>query len=564
MNHSAATTRVPAPRPVVSSDSVARLPRWPLWLLCSAYVLPGFIGRDPWTGDGPTFGVAWLIAQGHSSWLHPTLWGHPMGGGWLAYWLGAFGVKLFGAWLGAPAASRIPFIALLALCLAQTWHAAYFLALRDEAQPVRPAFGEPVPRYAYARAMADGALLSLVACLGLLVRGHEGTPALVQLTGAGSLLLGLALLPRRSLACGLALFSGLFALGLAGAAWLGLFAALLCGVLLALPVASQRRGLPALALACGALLCVAVLVHVHGATAARWPSAASARHFLSVLAWFLWPAWPLACWAVWRWRASLGAWHVLAPLALGLLCLLSALLSRPGGAPLLLVLPAAAVLGSLALPVMRRGSLAALDWFALMFFSLLALVVWVLWVALLTGVPAHPAMNIQRLAPGYHAHLRALPLLLALLASLAWAAVVAWRAGRHRHPIWKGMVLSAGGVTLVWLLVGTLWLPVLDYASSYRALGHDIARTLHRERAGPQPRVQALGLNPAQQALLGYWARIDVLPGRGAEADRARYVLELSRGGGSDGLAHGVLLWRGHRPGEHDELLRLWRRGARR
>ena len=564
MNTSAEAPRPPAPRPVVSSESLARLPRWPLWLLCLAYVLPGFIGRDPWTGDGQTFGVAWQIAQGHSPWLHPQLWGHAVGGGWLAYWLGAASLKLSAAWLGAPAASRLPFMVLLALCLLQIWHAAYQLALRDEAQPVRPAFGEPVPRKAYARAMADGALLSLLACLGLLVRGHETTPALVQLAGVGALLLGLALLPGRRLGACAAMLAGLLALAFGGAAWLGLFAALLTGALLVHPLLRGWRVLPALTLLAAMGACVAVLVHLHGATAARWPSAASAQHFVSVLAWFVWPAWPLACWAVWRWRASLGAWHVLAPLALALLCLLSALLSSSGSAPLLLVLPPAAVLGSLALPVMRRGSLAALDWFALMFFSLLALVVWVLWVALLTGEPAHPAANIARLAPGYHAHLRLLPLLLALLATAAWAAVVAWRAGRHRHPLWKGMVLSAGGVTLVWLLVGTLWLPVLDYASSYRALGFGIADALREHGAGPAPRVQTLGLNPAQQALLGYWSSAHFEPGAWPQARRAPYVLTLTRGPWMPHPLPGTLLWSGHRPGESDEMLRLWRRDAAR
>lgn len=564
MNPSVDSPRTPPPRPVVSNESVARLPRWPLWLLCMAYVLPGFIGRDPWTGDGQTFGVAWQVALGHASWLQPTLWGHTVGGGWLAYWLGALGLKAFAGWFGAPAATRLPFMLLLLLCLAEVWHAAYHLALRDEAQPVRPAFAEPVSRRDYARAMADGALLSLLACVGLLVRGHETTPALVQLAGTGSLLLGLALLPRRGLAGCAALAAGLLLLASGGAPWLALFAALLCVVLLGSPALRGRRAAAALTLAACIAACGAVLWLLHGATDARWPSTRSAMHLLSVLAWFVWPAWPLACWAAWRWRASLGAWHVLAPLSLGLLCLGSAFLSDTGAAPLLLVLPAAAVLASLALPVMRRGSLAALDWFALMFFTLLAFVVWLLWIALLTGEPARPAANIARLAPGYHAHVHGLPLLLALLATAAWAAVVTWRAGRHRHPLWKGMVLSAGGVTLVWVLVGTLWLPVLDYASSYRPLGRDIERILREHGAEPSPLVQTLGLNPSQQGLLGYWSRARFEPGAWPQAWRAPYVLTLTRGPDLPWPVHGELLWTGHRPGENNELLRLWRRSPSR
>ena len=126
------------------------------------------------------------------------------------------------------------------------------------------------------------------------------------------------------------------------------------------------------------------------------------------------------------------------------------------------------------------------------------------------------------------------------------------------------MVLSAGGVTLVWVLVGTLWLPVLDYASTYRPLGQDIARTLRRHHAGPQPRVQTLGLSPAQQALLGYWSGAHFVPGAGHAAERAPYVLTLSRGHALPEPPPGTLLWSGHRPGESDEWLRLWRRAPQR
>jgi hypothetical protein len=38
------------------------------------------------------------------------------------------------------------------------------------------------------------------------------------------------------------------------------------------------------------------------------------------------------------------------------------------------------------------------------------------------------------------------------------------------HPLWKSLVLPAGGVVLCWLLLMTLWLPLLDYARSYRSV----------------------------------------------------------------------------------------------
>ena len=143
---------------------------------------------------------------------------------------------------------------------------------------------------------------------------------------------------------------------------------------------------------------------------------------------------------------------------------------------LLLALPALAVLAAFALPTLRRSVSALIDWFTLVFFSGCALVIWVIWFAMQTGVPAKPAANVAKLAPGFNPEFSWLLLLPALLATLAWGWLVAWRVGRHRQAIWKSLVLPAAGATLCWLLLMTLWLPLLDYGRSYGPVARRIAR----------------------------------------------------------------------------------------
>ena len=87
-----------------------------------------------------------------------------------------------------------------------------------------------------------------------------------------------------------------------------------------------------------------------------------------------------------------------------------------------------------------------------------------------TGFPARPAANVQRLVPGFEPVFSWPELLLAIAGSVAWIALVFWRTGRNRHPLWKSMVLPASGVALCWLLLMSLWLPMLDYARSERPL----------------------------------------------------------------------------------------------
>ncbi len=77
----------------------------------------------------------------------------------------------------------MPFALLLVSTLALVWYTTFHLARTDAAQPVAFAFGGEAEPVDYARAIADGALLALMATLGLLQLGHETTPELAQLFG---------------------------------------------------------------------------------------------------------------------------------------------------------------------------------------------------------------------------------------------------------------------------------------------------------------------------------------------------------------------------------------------
>jgi hypothetical protein len=58
------------------------------------------------------------------------------------------------------------------------------------------------------------------------------------------------------------------------------------------------------------------------------------------------------------------------------------------------------VLAAFALPTLRRSTTAAMDWFSIFFFTLCARI-WVIYIAVQTGVPAKPAANVAKLAPGF-------------------------------------------------------------------------------------------------------------------------------------------------------------------
>ncbi len=471
------------PNPALVTEREAqRLPRIPLLLLCAAYLLPGLFGRDPWkAADITAFGYMLGIAQGQSPWLAPALGGLPAESALLPYWLGAAFIKLLGPWIGAPLAARVPFALLLGLVLVMTWYSAYNLARAEAAQPLPLAFGGEARGVDYARAIADGALLALIASLGLLQFGHETTPELVQLAAAALFLLGLAISPFRGLPSAFAVLAALPILVASGAPSLAI--ALGCVGLVASRGSghSQARRLAAWLVA--SMLLAAVLATAMDAWAWRLVGVRSVQQvgsLLRLLLWFTWPAWPLALWTLWRWRRQLQSRHLSVPLGCALVGLLACVAMGSSDRALILALPALAVLAAFALPTLQRATAAAIDWFSVFFFSGAALAVWVIYASLQTGFPARPAANVLKLAPGYAVSFSGWTLGVALLGTLAWIWLVRWRTGRNRHPLWKSLVLPASGVALCWMLVMTLMLPLVDYARTYRVQIERIARHVPR------------------------------------------------------------------------------------
>jgi len=508
---------------IVSQSAVRRLPRLALILFCVAYVLPGFLGREPWkNADVSAFGVMLEMAAGHSSWWQPQVLGVAAAeSGLLPYWLGALFIKLL-PFVPADFAARIPFGLLLALTLVCTWYAVYYLARQPAAQPVSFAFGGEAQPTDYARALADAGLLALVACLGLAQLSHETTPDLARLAMVAAMLYSASALAHTDLRAPgrtLAVWTlSALALVLSGAPWIAawLGAGLLLGVYLARRAQAAVDRLnagetTATASAVWQPLWVAAvllaLVWLGSAVAGLVPlpelqtplQAVNWRSWGRLLLWFTWPAWPLVLWTLWRWRQKLLQPHVALPLWAAMVSVGDSLLSPERDRALLLALPALAALAAFALPTLRRSVSALIDWFTLLFFTGCGLVIWVVWFAMMTGVPAKPAANVAKLAPGYVPEFSLFLFVVAALATGAWIWLVAWRVGKHREALWKSLVLPAAGSTLCWLLLMTLWLPLLDFGRSYGPISRRIASMVP-----PQTCVLADGLSQAQITALQY------------------------------------------------------------
>ncbi len=563
----------------MAQSAVRRLPRWVLWTLCLAYVLPGFVGRTPWKAeDMQAFGfmrnLAVSVAPENIAWLKPTLLGQvDQAGALLPYWLGAWAIQLAPIGLPSDTAAHLPFIALLGLTLVATWYAVYALARTPAAQPVSFAFGGEAKPADYARAIADGGLLALIASLGLARLSHEATPALAQLAFAALLFFALANLARLRIPALLCSAIGIVGLALSGAPALAMFLGAGGAIVLALdshkPHSVQVRRVD---VAWVLIFCLATAAITSKLDLWQWridlPYLFEIKSMARLLLWFTWPTWPLALWTLWRWRYQLKNLsanpHLSLPLWFLSVAIVSTWLSGVSDRALLLALPALATLAAFALPTLKRSMSAFIDWFRLWCFSVGALFMWTVWLSMQTGFPAQPAINVARLAPGFVSQFSWAAFIIAGMATLAWASLVKWRAGRHRSALWKSMVLPASGASLCWLLIMTLWLPLLDFARSYAPLVHQV-----RSMMGDTECVQYHGLTKAQGAAFEFHGNLKLYPAVSqseksrSESKQCAWLIVDTQALASLSQEVNVSLWTRHatvrRPSDNNEDIVLFR-----
>lgn len=484
------------PTPALVSEAGARaLPRWVLLILCLAYLLPGQWLRDAWRhADLAAYGHMAALARGDATWLQPLLAGLlPEDGALLPYWLGAAAIRALPG-LDPVLASRLPFVIVLAGVLALVWYATFHLARTEAAQPAPFAFGGEADAIDYARALADAALLALLATLGLLQLGHEATSDVVQLLGVSLWLYGLASAPYRPGRSQSAVVAAMALLALSGAPSLALMLGVAGGV-----ITHHSRFDGARRLRIGLVVgMVSVAAIATWTQAWGWrlvaPSQIDPGGLIRLLAWFTWPTLPLALWTLWRWRGFVTRRHVAVPLGLAATTLSAAVAMGGSDRAMLLALPALAVLAAFALPTLNRGWSAMVDWFSLFFFTLAAVFIWAYYLALQTAWPPRLAANLQRLAPDLVVSFEPLGLLLALGSTLAWLALVRWRTSRQRAALWRSLALPAGGVVLAWVLAMTLWFQPLNLGRSNQVL-------LQRLQVLIPPQADCVGVPSAARSL---------------------------------------------------------------
>ena len=505
----------PIPDPVADPARLSPSEPWRRWkqaglvLLAAVWIALGLVGHDPWKfDDAVNFDLAWQMNL-HGDYVVPRLAGDVyLARPPLVPAIAALSQRLLAPPLDAYDAARVAAGAALALTLLFTSLAAVELA--------GPGF-RWLP------------MLILIGTIGLWDRGHALSGELGAMTGVAIALYGHALALRRAttggawLGISLAIaflsqgvltpvwiLAATLLLPLCGRAWrstawlVTLAIALLVGSVLVLPwiVALDLRGHGLLAAWAGAQH-VADFVAVPGGS-----DRADPLYYLRNILWFGWPAVPLIAWTLWtRGRGFNGGVATPAIQLPGVLAVVvfANLLVIPDpklidGLPLLVPL---ALLAMLEVDTLKRGHSAALDWFGILTFGLLGLLVWAAWIdARLYGMPRAVATLFRDAESGYRPSFHLGAVLTAAVLTLAWVALVRPARRSNRRAILNWAV----GMTLMWCLYSTIWLPYLDSRRTYRHLAENIAA--HLPVGGC---IASRNLGDAQRALFQYFGKFTTL-----------------------------------------------------
>jgi 4-amino-4-deoxy-L-arabinose transferase-like glycosyltransferase len=497
-------------------------------LLLAAWLALGLLGHDPWKPDEAyTFGLVYHILEKHE-WVEPTLAGEPfVEKPPLFFWTATLFAKAFGEVLPLHDAARLASAFYAALALLFTWLAA------DR---------------------RIGAPLLLAGCLGYLQHAHQLITDNALVAGIAVGLYGLR--ESRGWVLGIGAGIAFLSKGLLGPGVLAL-TALLLPILPAWRQSWRQWHWALLAFAPWALIWPALLYWQSPSLFHDWfwvnnfarftrevtlGGVLDHWHYAKALPWFALPAWPLALWALVR-RPGVPE------VQLGFLAfvVIFAVLSAASSARTLYGLPMLvplAVLATSELYSAPQWLTWPLEKLAVWGSAVGGLALWGTWIAFLAGW--RPAFLVNA-APGFMPHLEPVFLGAALAVTAVWVYSSFWM-----EPALPARWLA--GVTLVWGLAMTLWLPWLDYSKSYR----NVVLDMQAHRPKVPGCVASRNLTEPQRAMFHYFAGLITAPE--GTADCPLLLVHSSDANVPPTDAQWNLAWRGTRPGDSKEFFWLFAR----
>ena len=405
-----------------------------------------------------------------------------------------------------------------------------------------------------------------IGSLGLVLSAHTLMPAVSALTGIATSFYALTLAKRRpyraSILLGLGMAVSFLSTGLQPFAIIVITCLALPGLFSAWRSASFAKVLLLAALSASPFILAWSLLcqHYYPDTFNHWWQLSLLQfnyfhhaYFLKTLLWYAWPALPLAAWGLWRYRSQL----LHKPrFQLSLTFFMIALVVIGFGYAkevfaLPLLIPLTAMAGG-SIESLKRGTAGALSWFGLILFGLMSSLIWLGWLAMITGSPAKVKERLTFLSGMTQLNFSMIAFIIATALTLIWLFAVFRSQFSNRSSATNWAI----GMTAVWTLLMTLWLPMIDSARSYKNVFTSLKAAMPTQHAC----VVGNRLGNAQLDLLHYYANLKT---QNFEAEGTLncdlYLIQDEKGRERVELGGDwKLIWSGKRASERRESFRLY------
>jgi len=229
-------------------------------------------------------------------------------------------------------------------------------------------------------------------------------------------------------------------------------------------------------------------------------------YFIKTAFWFCWPATPLALWGLWRYRKQLFAnahYQLIVVFFLVAFLMIGITSEKKDIHALPLLIPLTLLAGG-CIETLKRGAAAALNWFGLMLYGLVIGFMWLTWSTMSTGWPTKLKERLTFLSGMTSLETSWYCIAISAFVTLIWLLAIV----RSQHSNRAAATNWAIGMTAIWTILMTLWLPMIDSARSYEPVFTNLKAAIQ----SPYDCINSYSLGSAQQDFLDYYADIKTKP----------------------------------------------------
>jgi len=329
--------------------------------------------------------------------------------------------------------------------------------------------------------------LLFIASIGLILNAHSLNQDIAVLSGTSLSFYSLALYYRRPFRSSILMGTGLGISFLSGGI-IPLVSIIISSIILYFFYAwKNKRYLTFIGLSLGIFIAIIspwiiAMKYMHSDLLASFLSqnifnnSTSFLYVLTGISWFTWPSLPLALFAIFKnYRHIFKQKKLLLPLVfLMVYFILTSYANKQDQLNLIPFLIPLCIMSVGSIDILKRGAASALNFFGILIFGFISILIWLGWIAMQIGFPNKIFERMFYLSADFNASFEMLPFIISLTFTAYWALSI------FRQKITNRTAVSnwAIGITMIWLCLIMLWGPFIDNRKSYRNIFNEVKQHL--------------------------------------------------------------------------------------